>query len=205
MAVNYSPRASYEARAEGELIEGSQLRVMAAARGPFAAAWHAGARLETERTDRDVTSLGDGNPLRPDFERRMYRFRAWIEAPERRRAPEFGIEYFRLDESGWFGRNLAASGENRRREVTVFAAGNIRTGERNHLEPVLSISHVDYERDFVEQPGKFREEDEWIVTLGMPWRHEMDKDSGALITLNPTFRLNSLGFGGGNIQVHWPL
>lgn len=203
-AFNYSPRASFEDRAAGELIEGTQLRAMAAARLPLTTDWQAGARVEAEHTDRDVSSLTDGSQPRPDFERRMYRYGAWVTAPRWRGTPKIGMELLRIDEDGWFGRNLA-TGEHRRREVTLFVAGKALMRERSHFAPILSLTQVDYVRDFVQRPDKFRDEHEWMVSLAAPWRYEMDEKRGAIITVNPTFRLHPFNFGGGNIQVHWPL
>ncbi|MBD3649476.1 MAG: hypothetical protein HUJ31_18945, partial [Pseudomonadales bacterium] len=87
---------------------------------------------------------------------------------------------------------------------TVYLAGKFRTGEASHVNPMLSVAQVDYRRELIERPDEFRDDDEWMVSLAVPWRFEMDKESGAVITVNPTFRLRPFTFGGGNIQVHWP-
>ncbi|MDT9155963.1 hypothetical protein, partial [Escherichia coli] len=41
--------------------------------------------------------------------------------------------------------------------------------------------------------------------LAVPIETRLSASNQAVLTLNPTFYLHKFGFGGGNLQLHWPL
>jgi len=41
--------------------------------------------------------------------------------------------------------------------------------------------------------------------LAVPIETRLSASNEAILTLNPTFYLHKFGFGGGNLQLHWPL
>jgi len=56
----------------------------------------------------------------------------------------------------------------------------------------------------LQRPADNRRDEDWQARLTLPWRYVVHQQSGAVLTLNPTLNLDSLKFGGGNIQLHWP-
>lgn len=205
IAVNYSPRASYDDRSRGVSIDGDQLRLMAATSLPVSENWHTRLRLEVERSDREFEALpGESTSSLPDFERRMHRVTWSMEAPDRRWSPHWGLRYFELDESGWFGENLAVSGNTRRREAYLFFGGVVARSDKSHWEPTVYLARINFERQFSERPGKDRDRNKWAAKLTLPWRYVLHEESGAMLTINPTVYLHTFAFGGGNIQLHWP-
>ena len=202
VAVNATPRARYEDRAVGYTVDAEQLRLMGNGQLPLAADWYGGARLELENTRRDLSG-----PAVPggDFRRKSRHVTVSASAPERSLNPSVGLRYFRLDESGWFGTGLAVSGRNQREEIGAFASMTWRSGDQHWFEPAVFLGHVDLDRRFLESPERDRQSSEVVGKLILPWRYVVHQESGAVVTLNPTFRLHRFAFGGGNIQLHWPL
>lgn len=125
-------------------------------------------------------------------------------APDADWSPHFGLRYFKLEDSGWFGDNLAVSGDNRRRETYLFFGGTLRESENSRWEPTIYLAHVNFERQFDQRSDKDRDRNKWVGKLAIPWRYVIHRESGAMLTINPTFYLHRVAFGGGNIQLHWP-
>ncbi len=205
LAANYSPQASYEQRSAGQLFQSEQLRLMTDIQIPVTAHWQMGLRVELEKTDRTISSLLDVTPSDKDFHRRMQRYTWTAHNPSLRFSPEFGLHYFRLSERGWFGNNLASSGNHQRREFMVYLSGLVRKRERSYWQPTLYIGHIDLDSSFVQRPFDNRQREEVAAKLALPWRYIIHQQSGAILSLNPTFRLHRLAFGGANVQLHWPL
>lgn len=213
-AINYSPQASYEASYEagsedssaGQLIKSEQLRLMANVQMPLTAYWQTGLRIELEQTDRSIDSLaGAVHFFDEDFRRRMQRYTWSAHNSEMRFSPEFGLQYFRLSERGWFGNNLASSGDHQRRESVAYLGGQVRKRERSYWQPTLYIGNIDFDSSFVQRPLDNRQTEKIAAKLALPWRYVVHQQSGAVLSLNATMRLHRLAFGGANIQLHWPL
>jgi hypothetical protein len=206
IAINYSPRARYDNRETGQFIESEQLRVAASARFPLTSALMTELDLKFEDTDRDYQGL----PImldqpNGDFRRRMQQFTWVIRTSSHPQEWQGGLRYIELDESGWFGQNLASSGYNHRREVYAFFGAKLRQRETNWWEPTLYVGDVDLDRKFLQRPADSRQEKRFVAKLSAAWRSVVHAQSGAILTVNPTFRLHSMNFGGGNVQLHWPL
>jgi hypothetical protein len=204
LAVNWSPEARLDAHTLGLLAKGRQLRLMTRGSLPWREA-RLGARLELERTDRRFDWSEPPVPGAERFERRMHAIDLYAEFPHRRWAPTVGVRRFRLEETGWFGTALATTGRLRHDEHLVWASVLVRTGARHHLEPALYVSDIDALRTFDQQPQKSRDRSEYAAKLALAWRYSVTAEPGAILTINPTFRLHGPRFGGGNIQLHWPL
>lgn len=203
-AINYSPEASYQDNVAGQMIRGTQLRAMAGLMAPIAGRWNGGIRVEFEDTDRELRSLAGTPSFTEDFSREMHRFTISAGNPDMRFSPNFGVTHFRLDEKGWFGREFGASGTHNRRETLIFLGGIVRQRELSHWAPTLYAGTVEFEQEFATRPDQDRYREEFMAKLALPWRYIIHQQSGAILTINPTFRLHGLAFGGGNIQLHWP-
>lgn len=205
IAVNFSPKASFEDRLASVIASGDQLRLMAAFSTPVGDRWRTGLRFKGERSERSFRFQRDEPPAADSFSRRMYSLSWHITATDLPAQPHVGLRHYRLHERGWFGEALASSGRNLRDGTAVFAGLTFNTGERQSWQPNVTISKITYDRNFVEDPSVNRRENKWIGKLSLPWRYVADRQRGATITLSPSIRLHTGAFGGGNIQVHWPL
>ncbi|MEX0618941.1 MAG: hypothetical protein WDZ76_00995 [Pseudohongiellaceae bacterium] len=203
-AINYSPQAVYENNARGFSIDAEQLRVMAAMELPVTRQWSSEVRIELERSQRDFAPIGPGTVPGDNFDRRMEHVIWSLQSSDHPWLPQLGVRYLNLDESGWLGTGLAADGINTRREVGFFAGVTFRTGDNHWWEPMVHGARVDYTSEFPDNPEYYRDRDEFMAKLNLPWRVVVNREAGAVLTLNPTFRLHRPGFGGGNIQLHWP-
>jgi hypothetical protein len=205
LAINYSPVARYQDRAEGLTIRSEQLRVAASLNVALSTALSSHMDVKAERTDRNYDGLtfrgGQGGA---DFRREMHELTWSVSATSHPRRWHGGLRYFTLDEHGWFGQNLATAGYNKRRELYAFAGATIRQSDSRWWEPVLYIGNVDLDRQLLQRPADSRDDMRFVAKLSTAWRYVIHEQSGAVLTVNPTFRLHSLNFGGGNVQLHWP-
>lgn len=204
LAVNYSPHAQYEDHNNDLYIRGDQLRVAGSVQLDVSNDWQAGVSFKMENTGREFRALTSGDSTRQDtFDRQMHSVTLSVRSDT---ASEMhgGVHYLALDEQGWFGSNLMASGLHRREEVLLFAGMTLARGASSWWEPTLTIGAIDADRELEQRPVDNRRYDEWLARLTLPWRYVVHQQSGAILTLNPTLNLDALKFGGGNIQLHWP-
>lgn len=206
LAINYSPNARYDDRVQGLTIRSNQLRVAASLGFALSSGLATHIDVKAERTDRNYDGLVPViDPAGGDFSRDMQQVTWSVQSTTHPRRWHGGMRYFNLDEQGWFGQNLATMGHNRRSEAYVFAGATIRQRDTHWWEPVLYVGNVDLDRQLLQRPVDSRDERRFVAKLSTAWRYVINEQSGAILTVNPTFRLHSMNFGGGNIQLHWPL
>lgn len=204
LAVNYSPHAQYEDYDSNLYIRGDQLRIAGSLWLDVAAGWQTGLSFKLENTARKLRSLTSGSSDPGDsFDREMHSITVSVKSGSAAQM-HGGIHYLALDEQGWFGSNLATSGFHKREEVLLFAGLTLARRTASWWEPTLTIGAIDVDRQLTLRPADNRRDDEWQARLTLPWRYVVHQQSGAILTLNPTLDLDSLKFGGGNIQLHWP-
>jgi hypothetical protein len=204
MAVNYSPHAQYEDHHNDLYVRGDQLRVAGSLAMDLADGWQTKAAFTMEETRREVRALSSGFDAHQDtFARRMHSLTLSVRSGSTA-GIHGGLHFFSLDEQGWFGSNLATSGFNQREEVLLFAGMTLARRASSWWEPTLTVGAVDVDRQLRQRPADNRRDDKWQARLTLPWRYVVHQQSGAVLTLNPTLNLDSLKFGGGNIQLHWP-
>jgi hypothetical protein len=206
IAINFSPETQYQNRLLGLDIRSEQLRIAGGLQLPLGRNWVTGLDVKFEQTDRRYQPLSSGvTATAEDFSRRMHQIAWTLGATLAERPWHAGIRYFELDEQGWLGQNLAASGQNQRQEVYAFAGVTLRQSDRGWWEPTLYIGQVDLERELLQRPLDSRNDERFVAKLTTAWRQVIHAQSGAVLAINPTFRLHSMNFGGGNVQLHWPL
>ncbi|MFL1467984.1 hypothetical protein [Marinobacter sp. HN1S83] len=162
-------------------------------------------RLEVsgERTRRNYRLFeGDGATF-PDFSRDHFTLDARVTDTERRYQPRLGLSYLDLDEEGFFGRELNDEGAIRRREPTVYGGLSFPVSSRTTLSPGLYLSAPDISQTFSEHRN--RRHHGFTGKLTLPFETVISRQDHAVLTLNPTFYLHKFGFGGGNLQLHWPM
>lgn len=206
LALNVSPKVRYLDRTLNLDVNSEQVRVAALFSAPLGGRLRTGLDIKVERTDRNYAQLAPSEASADEPFRRRTQQVSWTlknEADPRRW--HGGVMYFRFRENGWFGQEFATSGHHWRDEAYVFAGARLGVSDTSWWEPTLYAGNVDMDRQWTQRPEYNRTEERWVVKLSAAWRYVVNQQSGAVLTLNPTFRLHSLGFGGGNIQLHWPL
>lgn len=209
IAANLSPRARLEIPDQQLTASGRQTRVMVRGHTPLGAFGRddlvAGTRAEFENSRRSFDWAEAPTPAADAFRRRMYSGEVFVALAERRLAARAGYRWLRLREDGWFGNALATSGFTRRDEHTIYASARIPSGARHHFEPAIYLSRIDQQRRFDLRPTEDRDRSQWASKLALPWRYTVSEADGAVLTINLTARLHTMTFGGGNVQLHWPL
>ncbi len=194
-AINVSPEARFDLGALA--ASGRQLR--AAAELTANGRWATTLRAEFERAERSF----DGAPA-DRFDRTYGTFTVETRDTGRSKQPGVGIRWLTFDESGWFGSRSDAVGDIDRTETTVFASLLWPVGDNAWWEPGLHVTRVDVDHRFAQGPWRDRDQEEWQAKLLLPWRVRLNSEGGTL-TLHASVRLHEFDFGGGNIQIHWPL
>ena len=90
-----------------------------------------------------------------------------------------------------------------RREPTIYADLTLPLSARTSLSPGLYLSKPDIDEDYLRH--RDRRANEFTSKLALPFKTILSEEDGAILTLNPTFHLHQFGFGGGNLQLHWPM
>ncbi|GAA3946417.1 hypothetical protein GCM10022278_01970 [Allohahella marinimesophila] len=119
--------------------------------------------------------------------------------------PSLGLRYLSVREQGYFGRNLDDVGDIDRREPMIFGSLDFQVSERTQLTPELYLSWVDISQRFDSGRNRSRDEDGFIGKLAFPFVYLMSPEDNAVLTISPSILLHEARFGGGNLQVHWPL
>ena len=119
--------------------------------------------------------------------------------------PQMGARYFWLDEDGWFGRELNGSGEVRRQEPMLFGGISLSLSDTQRLAPTVYLSRPRVEQTVNSQQWRDRDDNDFVGKLSVPWHITVSKQNGAILSIVPSMRLHRFAFGGGNVQLHWPL
>lgn len=202
-ALNASPEARFSRTdAVGSLdVAARQLRA-AAELTSSGSRWDTRLRAEYERTRRRFQGTV---PASAHLTRRFGTLSVEARDTNHPLRPGLGLRLMTFAESGWFGTGSDAAGNTDRTETTAFAAIRWQTTDNSWWEPAIHITHVDVRHAFTQGPWRDRDQREWQAKLLLPWRVTLDADAGAVLTLHASIRLHEFGFGGGNIQIHWPL
>jgi hypothetical protein len=204
LALNHSPRAVFDTEDGGLRAQGRQTRLMARGEAPLGHQ-RIGARLELETTRRRFEWAESPAPGADGFRRDMVAATLYAAFDGVRFTPEVGVRHFDLKEDGWFGTGLSSTGRVRRDEWIGYAGVVIPTTSRQRWEPTVYVDRHDVSRRFFDVTGRNSERDGWAAKLAVPWRYRLSESNDAMLTVNLTFRLHTTNFGGGNVQLHWPL
>nr|BBJ05655.1 hypothetical protein YBY_35040 [Marinobacter nauticus] len=166
--------------------------------------WLIGLHLEGERTRRDYTLQRSDENRATGFERDHLKARGSATLVPHRLSPTVGVAWLQLDETGYFGRELNDEGRIRRREPTVFAEITLSASQNTSISPGIYLSAPEIRQTF-EQEEEQRRHTGFTGKLAVPIETRLSASNQAALTLNPTFYLHKFGFGGGNLQLHWPL
>ena len=159
--------------------------------------------FEGERTERSYHLYEDLLNDLP-FDRNSVATTISIQFMEANYQPKIGLRYFSLKEEGYFGRSSDQTGKVDRRESFVFVEGRYLLSQRHSLRPALYLGNGMIEQAFSKETWRSKEQNEFIGKFVLPWIIAVN-DKGAHVTFSSGFDLHDQGFGGGNIQVHWPM
>lgn len=202
ISLNLSPDSRFLTQQENLVVTNATQRA-ALSHGVQTGDWLFSAHLEAERTRREYWLQGPDENRATDFERDHFQARGSMTLVSHRLSPTLGIAWLQLDETGYFGRELNDRGRIRRREPTVFGDITLATSERTNVSPGIYLSAPDIRQTFEREPG--RRHTGFTGKLAVPFETRLSADAQAVLTFNPTFYLHKFGFGGGNLQLHWPL
>lgn len=202
VSMTFSPTSELDSRTENLTVENETLKAALTHRQLTAhLVWQV--ELTGERTRRQY-QLGGPELSGPiGFDRDYLMFDAQVTDARRRWQPSLGIAYLALDEAGFFGRALNDVGTVSRREPTIYADLTLPLSARTSLSPGLYLSKPDIDEDYLRH--RDRRANEFTSKLALPFKTILSEEDGAILTLNPTFHLHQFGFGGGNLQLHWPM
>jgi hypothetical protein len=203
VAVNRAPRATLVEPGEGR-ISADQTRAMIRG-GIDGGRWWGGARWEGVRTARDYTFESPDMPPCDTFRRRADGITLSAGTDMHHWEPEVGVRYFRLREHGWSGTARAVRYRESRDEWVGYLRAHAAIGARQHFTPTVYLAHVDIDQQVERGIGRVRDESGWQLTVALPWSYLVDAERGGVLTVNPTIDLHRGWFGGGNVQLHWPL
>lgn len=199
-SVTYSPPATFNSREEGLVVKSESVRGALSHRlqlGP----WQLRAGLSGEYTRRSY-NLNEqvGNiPTRRDHVRvdaeTVYR--------NHRLQPGIGLHYFYLRNKGYTGRNLDEIADLRRREPTLSGQFRLPLTDTVTLRPEIYLSAPDIQRLYSETDAE--DHQGFTGKIALPFEVVLSGKENAILTLSPNFYLHKPAFGGGNLQLHWPM
>jgi hypothetical protein len=202
VSINVSPPSEFSSRTENLVVESKSLN--AAVRHSRATEnWLWQVEISGELTRRHYQLGGETLAGRADFERDHVKFDASVSDSHRRFQPRLGLYYLSLEEDGFFGRALNDVGTVNRREPTLYTDLTLPLSARTTLSPGVYLSKPDIDEHYLRNRG--RQENGFTGKLTLPFKTVLSAQDGAVLTLNPTFYLHKFGFGGGNLQLHWPM
>lgn len=201
-AVNATPVIRVLDLATDQLAQGNQRRAMVEV--SMGESWRWRWRAEGERTDRYFVFDPDGVADEKIFQRRMHAITASVQAARRRLTPTLGIHYLRLEEDGWLGLAQSLTVSDRYDETYAFLSLNHSLTERWQWQPTIYVGRSRQRREYLEDPDRNSRIDRGQGKLSLPFSYLAKAETGAYLSLSPSFYLHRAAFGGGNLQLHWP-
>lgn len=199
-SITYSPPSTFDSREEGLVVENETIRgalTHQLRRGH----WSLRAALGGEHTRRHYTldERSDSIPTSRDH----IRLDAEAVYENHRLQPGIGLHYFYLRETGYTGRNLDEIADVHRREPTLSGHFRLPLTPAVTVTPAIYLSVPDIEQTY----SKSDDDDHhgFIGKFALPFEIVLSREENAILTLAPTFYLHKAAFGGGNLQLHWPM
>lgn len=203
VSVTLSPKASIDSARSALFVESQGLRgavTQTLGRGD----WSYLFEYAGEYSRRDYL-LDENDGTESDFRRQHHEWTVEARFHGHRYQPAAGVRYLHLTEQGYFGRALDSEGTVRRREPMAFVSGAVALGPRQTLRPALYAGLPKVDQNFDNEDVEDRNSEKFRAKLALPLEIALSQREPVILTLAPTFRLHNLAFGGGNLQLHWPL
>jgi hypothetical protein len=152
----------------------------------------------TEFTQRSLQPGDTGSPLTEDFDGNMQRMRLeWWRKISDDSQWSTGLSWLRLRNEGVRINDPGQNLEEHRNELLYLARVRFRLTGFALFEPNIWAGYVDYQNQLGGVTVN-RAFDGFQGKIGLPLILRFSKD--ALLSLNPTFQLDQLSFGGGSVQ-----
>jgi hypothetical protein len=140
-----------------------------------------------------------------DFRRQYHQWSAEVSHQGHQYRPTVGVRYVYLNEQGYFGRALDTRGDVRRREPMVFASIGLSLSPRSTLRPAIYLGAPEVSQSFSNDEVSDLDSNSFRGKLALPLAITLSRQEPVILTIAPTFRLHEAAFGGGSLQLHWPL
>lgn len=199
-SVTYSPSSTFNSREEGLIVKNETIRG-ALTHQHHQGHWRLRMTVSGERTRRNynLDEFADTIPTSRDH----IRTEGEAVYGNHRLQPGIGIHYFYLRERGYTGRNLDETADVRRREPTVSGQFRLPLTRTVTLRPAVYLSAPDIDQSYSESDDDNHQG--FTGKLALPFERLISQQDNATVTLTPTFYLHKAAFGGGNLQLHWPM
>lgn len=199
-SVNLSPDSRFISQQQALTVSNDSQRAAITHRQQ-AGDWLLGLHFEGERTRRHYWLQEPNKDVTARFDRDYVQARGTATLTSHRLLPTAGLAWLHLDETGFFGRALNDQGDIRRREPTVFGEVTLSVTPSTTVSPGVYLSAPDIRQSF--EHDQDRQHTGFTGKLALPIETRLSAIDQAVLTLNPTFYLHKVGFGGGNLQLHW--
>lgn len=200
VSVTYSTPSTFDSRSENLVVESESFKA-ALTHQHRLRSWQLQMELGGERTRRRyrLDEAAGTIPSRRDH------VSAGAEAVHtaHRLQPGVGLHYFYLREQGYTGRNLDEIADIRRHEPTLSGHFRLPLAQAVTLRPSIYLGAASIDQSYsVSNDDDHRG---FIGKLALPFEILLSRQDNAVLTLAPTFYLHKAAFGGGNLQLHWPM
>jgi hypothetical protein len=199
-SVTYSPPSTFNSREENLIVENETVKAAFSHRQVWGR-WQLNVSPSGEYTRRtfDLDERADAIASRRDH------VRAEAEAVyhHHRLKPGLGLHYFYLREDGYTGRNLDELVDLRRREPTLSGQLSLPLATAVTLRPQVYLSAPNIDQIYSESDDE--QFQGFTGKLALPFEVILSRKENAILTLAPTVYLHKPAFGGGNLQLHWPM
>lgn len=199
-SVTYSPPSTFNSRGEGLVVESETVRG-ALSHQHRRDHWQLRMALSGEHTRRryELDELADSLPTRRDH----IRIEAEAVYGNHRLRPGIGLHYFYLREQGYTGRNLDEIADIHRKEPILSGRFRLPLAQAVTLRPAVYLSAANINQSYSESDDDNHRG--FTGKLALPFEILLSQQDNAVLTLAPTFYLHKAAFGGGNLQLHWPM
>lgn len=202
VSLTLSPEFSFMSQRENLMVASKSLQA-ALFHQKTTGFWAFEFASQVELTKRTFQFFAENDNFQPGFEREHIELRAqvrWLGDPLQ---PVVGLAYMSLSEQGYFGRAMDDDGDVQRREPFVYFEVRKNLSANTSVSPAIYLSRPDIQQAYREQEDvNFSG---FSGKLALPLVYTLGQGGLAQLTFNPTFYLHKFAFGGGNVQLHWPL
>ena len=203
ISLNYSPQSELDSQDDALRVKSQSIRGALTFTAAFEH-WVFSIDIDAERSQRHYR-LYENFSQQQEFNRYAIATTASIQFVAEPYRPKFGLRYVSLKEEGYYGRNTDQSGSLDRREPLFFLGGTYSISDSQSLVPTIYLGHAKVKQSFNSGDWKEKDEDEFIGKFMLPWNILVSRKDNANLTFAMAIDLHDFGFGGGNIQIHWPM
>lgn len=201
-SLNLTPESRFISQQEALSVESDSQKAAFTHRQELGE-WRVHVHVEGERSRRSYAFHNADTSASAEFKRDHLYALGSLALHRHPLSPRIGLSYRHLNERGFFGREINDQGEIQRKEPTLFGEVTMAINNHTRISPGLYLSAPEITRSLEQTVDD--QHTGFIGKLALPIEFELSRTDQAVLTLNPTFYLHKAAFGGGNLQLHWPL